>query len=892
MTPMIELLTDYGGMLLAGSSVLLGIGTIATAIFGRPVLRQRLGELALAATMAWLLLACVPLPRWDIGANESLASSGGDTYRIGESRVGTRGSLDEPSSNFVADAPVGVLAVGEGLEELGIAAQGGTKVQPSASSDFFGATVVSTVESSPVRMESRVGWRRTLAVSYSVGVVGCVIWLLAGHVLLARTERLATAPDEWLENLYDSVTNGRGVKRARLLVSKGCRRPAVYGFWRPVIILPWELCRAENSEQLRHVLRHESAHVWRGDARGNLIMNAAFPALFFHPLFWWIRHRIQFSRELIADDWAAGLSSRESYADELVQLVSQGRGMRLGTIGVLGVFRFNTPFYRRMKMLIDRRQPLATTLPLTWKLLGILAGVMVVAAMACVSGVPRVAAEGDPPATAAEEPNPDITDEPVASGQASGGGGMSDASSPETEARQSLDEAIRAALKDVPDATIQIVRDPKTGGVSVRVGVPAEHFSRVWMKQQRKTREGSRRDGKELGGGMMGGTGAGSGMMGGGMMGKGQEDEEVSGGGGRMGVAGMGVAGMDEDAKEMGMGGMGMGSTRRGGMGMGGGGGFGSRIPKDQLNKVQTEETDNIRDTVTALLRKTELDAEPNASVDVSVVRDIRLDSCVVTLIDDVAIPARAEGPVVELAIREGDRVKRGQILARIDDRRARLKLEEAKGFLEEAQGKDLDVRYAQTSADATSADHKQALEINEGAPGTFPEAEIRRLAMESDLARIRVEQAKRAMVGIRAQEVQLALAESELSDYRTQAPLDGIVVKVFPHVGEWVKSGDPICRIVRMDRLRVESRLDVSRYSPDEVHGSDVIIEVKSVRGKVERMPGKVTFVSPLGQDGSGSRVVAEVSNRSRDGRYLLRPGGGWKVTMVVKLASRPGGR
>lgn len=945
MTPIIDLLTDHGGMLAAGSTVLLGIGTIAMAMFGPPVQRQRLGELTLAATMVWLLLACVPLPRWDIGVGGLPASAERDVQPIEARRAGTQAAWGAPLSDAAADSPVDAIAVGAGFEGPASAVDGATDIRPPTSGDYMGASVVPALEPSPTAKGPTVGWRGILAASYAAGVVGCVVWLLAGHVLLARTERIATAPDKWLADLYDSVTSGRRVKRARLLVSGGCRRPAVYGIWRPVIILPRELCRAENSERLRHVLRHESAHVWRGDARGNLIVNAAFPCLFFHPLYWWIRHRIQFSRELIADDWAAGLSSKESYADELVQLVSQGRGVRLGTIGALGVFRFNTPFYRRMKMLIDRRQPLATTLPLTWKLLGIAFGAVVVAGMVCVAGVPRATAEGGFQVVV-DTAEAKIVDEPL-SGEA-----MDDSSPAEKQRRQPIHEAIRAALKDIPGATVQTVVDPKTGRVSVTVGVPREYFDLVWARQQQKARGPSRRMRKGMGSEMMGGAEFGSGMMMEEMMGAGH-DEEVSGGSAMMGpgmdmdmgMGGMGSMGTGDmksgdEAKDMGgmgmgamgaggmedmMGGGGMDNMGAGGMGMGGmetgmgedmGTGMGLRggmgadngamgmygggmmgmegrygmqqIPRDQLNRVQIEETDNIRDTVAALLRKTDPGADPGVSVEVSVVRDIRLESCLVALIDEAKIPARAEGPVVELTVRVGDRVERGQILARIDDRRAKLKLDEAKGLLEETLGNDLDVRYAEVAAEIATADYESALDANRNAPGSLPKAELRRLAKESALAKIRVEQAERAKAGTRAQESQLVLAESELSDYRTEAPLDGIVVEVYPRVGEWVRSGDPIFHIVEMSRLRVESRLEVYRYSPDEVRGSEVIIEFTPPHGRVQRMPGKVTFVSPLVQGDNRYKVVAEVSNQARDGGYLLRPG--MQVTMVVKLASRPG--
>ncbi len=132
-------------------------------------------------------------------------------------------------------------------------------------------------------------------------------------------------------------------------------------------MLPAELCVREKAAQLEHVLRHELAHVRRRDAWGNLLMNFASPALYFHPLYWWIFLQIQFSRELIADDWAAGLSSKESYVGGLLQLLTPGRRMTFASMSVLGAFRLRSPFYRRMTLLIDRKANLATKASNRWK---------------------------------------------------------------------------------------------------------------------------------------------------------------------------------------------------------------------------------------------------------------------------------------------------------------------------------------------------------------------------------------------------------------------------------------------------------------------------------------------------------------------------------------------
>ena len=53
---------------------------------------------------------------------------------------------------------------------------------------------------------------------------------------------------------------------------------------------------------------------------GNLLFELAFPLLFFHPLYWWLRAEVRMAAELVADDWAAGQTGKEVYVAELVAL--------------------------------------------------------------------------------------------------------------------------------------------------------------------------------------------------------------------------------------------------------------------------------------------------------------------------------------------------------------------------------------------------------------------------------------------------------------------------------------------------------------------------------------------------------------------------------------------
>src|SRR5205807_1326723 len=54
----------HGLMLLAGGSAMLLAGAVAAWMPRSPLHRQRIGEMTLLCTLVWLLVACVPLPRW------------------------------------------------------------------------------------------------------------------------------------------------------------------------------------------------------------------------------------------------------------------------------------------------------------------------------------------------------------------------------------------------------------------------------------------------------------------------------------------------------------------------------------------------------------------------------------------------------------------------------------------------------------------------------------------------------------------------------------------------------------------------------------------------------------------------------------------------------------
>ena len=267
-----------------------------------------------------------------------------------------------------------------------------------------------------------------------------------------------------------------------------------------------------------------------------------------------------------------------------------------------------------------------------------------------------------------------------------------------------------------------------------------------------------------------------------------------------------------------------------------------------------------------------------------------RAQSATLALINEAQVPAANAGVLMEISVREGDMVQKGAPVAKVDSREAEVKLRlaqyEPSAAAEEAKN-DVRVRAAAAAHRVAEAELAQAKATRARAPNSVSETEVRRLELSAERYKLEIEVAEKelsiARIKEQSGEAQVDQAELELDKLSVEAPLDGAVVQVYKNVGEWVNPGDPIARIVRMDRLRVEGDVSASLYSPDELVGRPVTIEVRLPRDRVVRLQGEVTFVSPLVDLAGDFQVWAEVDNREENGFWLLRPG--LQAEMLIHL-------
>ncbi|MGZ5441719.1 MAG: TPR end-of-group domain-containing protein [Thermoanaerobaculia bacterium] len=168
----------------------------------------------------------------------------------------------------------------------------------------------------------RSTWKGMIVVA-----VGIASLLMLGHMLLgmlgvwfvARSAEELTSNAALLEldSARDRLALGRNV---RLLRSPRVAVPIVWGFFRPVLLLPPDVVTWP-AERLRVVLLHELAHLKRWDGVSLLLTRAAVSLFWFHPLVWSLERAGRSECERACDDLVLASGTKPSeYADHLLAI--------------------------------------------------------------------------------------------------------------------------------------------------------------------------------------------------------------------------------------------------------------------------------------------------------------------------------------------------------------------------------------------------------------------------------------------------------------------------------------------------------------------------------------------------------------------------------------------
>jgi macrolide-specific efflux system membrane fusion protein len=300
------------------------------------------------------------------------------------------------------------------------------------------------------------------------------------------------------------------------------------------------------------------------------------------------------------------------------------------------------------------------------------------------------------------------------------------------------------------------------------------------------------------------------------------------------------------------------------------------------------------------------------------------VDRVFIKSFQEIDVPALKPGLLEEVFHREGDTVRAGEILAKLQDHQAAIALEQAeteasiarhlaenhldletteKKLLQAVQAakqQELELQAARLEAEnllrSQAAEKKEAVAKNEYERAkqsrasfidSVSESELDSLRLSFERAGLETAQAlfdtklahlkalaaqeahQTQLLAVESAKVDVAQAKSRISvasfnadlkqaelkaaklhidQHRLKSMLEGVVVDVYRQPGEWVEPGEPVLRILRLNRLRAEAFVKLHELADDlgvGIENANTELEIV-IGGKTMRFPGLITFVSP----------------------------------------------
>lgn len=180
--------------------------------------------------------------------------------------------------------------------------------------------------------------------------------------------------------------------------------------------------------------------------------------------------------------------------------------------------------------------------------------------------------------------------------------------------------------------------------------------------------------------------------------------------------------------------------------------------------------------------------------------------------IHNTVVSSETPGIVKSIYIQSGIELKENATLVQLNTEiyQAEFEVAEAETQIAELNASNrVNVEYAMKSAAVTEKTLIKILEANRAFAKTISSTEISRLPLDLDKAVLSGQQAElelsSAQWTAKLRERKRRAAEVTLENRTVRAPFAGTVAQVHVQLGQWVNAGEPIARIIDLNRLRIE---------------------------------------------------------------------------------------
>ena len=250
---------------------------------------------------------------------------------------------------------------------------------------------------------------------------------------------------------------------------------------------------------------------------------------------------------------------------------------------------------------------------------------------------------------------------------------------------------------------------------------------------------------------------------------------------------------------------------------------------------------------------------------------------------DEVIVSSQGSGNLEDISVDVGTPVRKGQVIARLDQRELQLKVDQAEAALRQAEArlgirsgervdpeKQPDVRQARAALERARYDWNASKALVEKGDISRQQADVAHKAFEQAEARYQaaLENVRNLEAVLEEKRASVSLSKKQLGDTAIVSPINGVVKEKLASRGEYLQPGKPVATLVQINPLRLKLEVPEA-FSSSIARGQTVTLKVDALPDR--ELQGVIKRINPSVDEKSRSLVAeAEVSNPAG----LLKPG------------------
>jgi multidrug efflux pump subunit AcrA (membrane-fusion protein) len=275
-------------------------------------------------------------------------------------------------------------------------------------------------------------------------------------------------------------------------------------------------------------------------------------------------------------------------------------------------------------------------------------------------------------------------------------------------------------------------------------------------------------------------------------------------------------------------------------------------------------------------------------------------------VLERASITAQRDGYISVLPIKMGGNVAADQVVARFDEKITAAQVRVAQNELQQLRlaGDNFALEdsfrvqrdAAMRELDLLQKADRQLQAAYDG--GGVTETEFLRLQATIDQAdaELRDAESQRKQSGslAAAKQAELEIAQHELSVSRIKAPFPGTVSHIARYRGSWIKAGEPLAELVRMDKMIATLSVHQNQVPAHRITGATADVRFAGVNAIEQNFVGHVVRVLPKVDSDGVYLAFMEIDNEQAEDlsgqqQWLLRPGMTGQATVHLETSPSP---